>query len=162
MSDMLVKLYNLSDYQVSSGSGIKDRELTIRRALTPEKHIIVQWVMKYFSAYWASECEAAFCRHPVSCFIAARKGDMAGFCCYDVTCKGFVGPIGVLPSERGMGIGRTLLQASLYDMLNQGYAYAIVGDAGPEEFFTSSSGAFIIEDSKPGIYREMLRENKSN
>lgn len=162
MSDMLIKLYNLSHYQTSPAADMERRGIDIRRALTPEKHVIVPWVLRHFSAHWASECEAAFCSRPVSCFIAALKGEMAGFCCHDVTCKGFVGPIGVSSYERGQGIGKALLMASLNDMVHQGYAYAVVGDAGPEKFFSTAAGASIIEGSEPGIYRGMFKGNKTD
>ena len=158
MADMLIKLYTLSDCTVLV-KRLEDSGINIRRALVPEKHIVVQWVLKHFSAHWASECETAFSSHPVSCFIATFEGKAAGFTCYDVTCKGVIGPIGVREDMRGKGIGKALLISSLHDMAHQGYAYAIVGDVGTEEFFSSVAGASVIKGSEPGIYRGMLREN---
>jgi nicotinamide mononucleotide (NMN) deamidase PncC len=43
-------------------------------------------------------------------------------------------------------------------MAAQGYAYAIVGGAGPKEFYKKTVGAVEIEDSTPGIYQGMLRK----
>jgi GNAT superfamily N-acetyltransferase len=158
MSDMLVRLYT----QVECMALVKNLEksgIDIRRALTAEKHIVVEWVLTHFTAHSASECEAAFYHSPVSCFIAVLEGEVDGFCCYDVTCKGFIGPIGVREDMRGKGIGKALLLTSLNDMAHQGYAYAIIGDAGPEKFFSATAGATIIHGSEPGMYQGMLRKN---
>jgi hypothetical protein len=45
---------------------------------------------------------------------------------------------------------------SLQDMAVQGYAYAVVGWAGPEAFFTHTVGAMPIPDSSPGIYGDRM------
>ena len=152
MTDMLVKLYDLPELRP-----LPDQEITIRRALTPEKHLISKWVSGNFSAHWASECEVALASHPVSCFIAIRDAAIIGFACYDVTALGFFGPTGVLETIRGRGVGRQLLLRCLYDMAAQGYGYAIIGGAGPTEFYARAVNAFEIPDSTPGLYRGMLR-----
>ena len=43
-------------------------------------------------------------------------------------------------------------------MKAEGYGYAIIGWVGPAEFYAKVSGATVIEDSEPGIYRRMLTE----
>ena len=82
---------------------------------------------------------------------------MIGFACHEATCKCFFGPTGVDESFRGMGIGTHLLFACLQDMKNAGYAYAIIGGAGPVEFYEKAVGAIVIEGSVPGVYKDMLR-----
>ncbi|MEO8397022.1 MAG: GNAT family N-acetyltransferase, partial [Chloroflexota bacterium] len=57
-------------------------------------------------------------------------------------------------------IGKALLLACLHDMLAQGYGYAIIGWAGPVEFYVNAVGAIEIPDSRPGVYRGMLRAQK--
>lgn len=157
MSDMLVKLYTLPDITpfiaTQKASGID-----IRRALPPEKHIFVSWVHQVFGAGWASQCEITFSNHPVSCFVAIKNRGVVGFACYDATCKDFFGPEGVSEAARGRGIGKALLLACLHAMTEQGYAYAIIGDAGPIEFYSKAVGAVAIKDSEPGIYRGMIKE----
>jgi hypothetical protein len=37
-----------------------------------------------------------------------------------------------------------------------GYVYAIIGHAGPIEFYQKTVGAIIIPDSDPGIYTNLL------
>jgi GNAT superfamily N-acetyltransferase len=119
--------------------------------------MVCQWVAREFSAGWGSEARAAFSNRPVSLFIALRAGTLAGFCCYDATARGFIGPIGVTASERGRGLGAVLLRACLQDMRSVGYAYAVAGAVGTPEFFRRVAGAIEIEGSTPGVYRDMLR-----
>jgi hypothetical protein len=38
-----------------------------------------------------------------------------------------------------------------------GYAYGIIGAAGPTEFYERVVNAHLIPDSEPGIYRDMLK-----
>lgn len=82
---------------------------------------------------------------------------LVGFACYDATCKGFFGPTGVDDVCRGKGVGTALLLACLHDMRAQGYGYAVIGGAGPVAFYEKTVGAIEIPDSKPGIYKGMLR-----
>ena len=160
MPDMLVKLYELPEI----GPALKKMEkegIEIRRAIAPEKHIVTQWVKDHFNMGWMSECEVAFANQPVSCYIAVKEGKLVGFACYDATCKDFFGPTGVDENYRGKGVGSALLLASLHAMAAQGYAYAIIGGAGPTEYYRKICGAIEIEGSKPGIYRGMLRGESS-
>jgi GNAT superfamily N-acetyltransferase len=156
MPDMLVKLYELPQLGPLS-AGISGEGVEIRRGLVPEKHLVLDWVGRTFGPGWASECEVAFTRQPPSCFIATENGACIGFGCYDATCKNFFGPTGVAEKARGRGIGKALLLACLHAMHAEGYAYAVIGGAGPVEFYARAVGATVIEGSKPGIYRWMLR-----
>lgn len=167
MPDLLVRLYDLPDLSASlaeasaGGAGI-------RRALVPEKRLVLDWVRRQWTIGWADECEAAFARQPVSCFLAIGTVDPAdagvgkdpallGFACYDATCRNFFGPIGVVGNARTRGIGKALTLACLHAMAAAGYAYAIIGWAGPVGFFERAVGATVIGGSEPGIYRGMLR-----
>jgi hypothetical protein len=47
-------------------------------------------------------------------------------------------------------------------MAAQGYAYAIIGGAGPTGFYVKTVGAMPIDGSTPGIYRDKLRINDAN
>ena len=51
---------------------------------------------------------------------------MIGFAAYETTRRGFFGPTGVAPSERGKHIGKALLLASLWGLREMGYAQAVV------------------------------------
>ncbi|GAB4529910.1 MAG: GNAT family N-acetyltransferase [Anaerolineae bacterium] len=152
MTDMLVRLYDLPPQMT-----LEETTVDLRRGLAPEKHLVLPWVAQHFSEYWRSECDVAFSRQPVSCFLAIEAGQLLGFACYDTTMRGFFGPTGVLEAARGRQIGKALLLACLHDMRAQGYGYAIIGGVGPIEFYAKAVGATVIENSTPGIYRGLLR-----
>lgn len=152
MPDLLVKLYGLPPLMTP----IENVEL--RRGLAPEKHHVLNWVRTHFSEFWVSETDVAFSRQPVSCFVAVEDGQLIGFGCYDTTRKAFFGPTGVSEAARGRGVGKALLLLCLHDMFAQGYAYAIIGGAGPVDFYARAVGATVIPDSSPGIYSGMLRK----
>lgn len=151
--DMLIKLYALSargaDSPASTG--------VIRKPIGPEHDLVVDWIAREFSAGWASEARVALGNRPPSLYVALRDGRLVGFCCYDATARGFVGPIGVAEAERGSGVGAALLRACLDEMRNVGYAYAVAGAVGAPEFFRRVAGAVEIEGSTPGPYAGMLR-----
>ena len=153
--DMLVKLYDLPPSQDALGR-LATAGVSVRRALPPEKHKVLDWIRVTFSAAWASEADVAFARQPVGCFLAIQNKRLLGFACHDATCRNFFGPTGVDASARGQGIGAGLLLACLDDMRQQGYAYAIIGGVGPAAFYTKTVGAIPIEGSEPGIYRGLL------
>ena len=153
--DMLVKLYDLPSPHEAL-SRLAAAGVSVRRALPPEKHTVLDWVRSTFSAAWASEADVAFARQPASCFLALRGKSLLGFACHDATCRNFFGPTGVDANARGQGIGAGLLLACLEDMRHQGFGYAIIGGVGPADFYTKIVGATPIEGSEPGIYRGLL------
>lgn len=156
MPDMLVKLYELPPLEPFLAK-VRALGVEIRKPIGPEKHVITQWVADHFSKGWASEVEMALVNRPVSCFIAVRERKLLGFACYDATVPDFFGPTGVAEAARGQGIGAALLLACLHDMRAKGYAYAIIGGAGPTPFYAKVVGAVEIPASTPGIYRDYLR-----
>jgi len=155
MPDMLVKLYDLPELAPfidrCGAHGYK-----IKRALMPEMDTLVNWVEQHFNAAWASECRGAFFNSPVSVFVAYNDKGIAGFACYDTTCRDFFGPTGVKEDLRGKGLGAALLMSCLHAMAQIGYAYAIIGGAGPAEFYKKICSAVEIEGSVPGIYKDLL------
>jgi GNAT superfamily N-acetyltransferase len=145
--DMLMNVYSLRTPDFSG----------IRKPLALEGPVITRWVAQLFPPTWVSEASAALSNRPLTLFIAHYGNDLQGFCCYDATARGFVGPIGVVESARGTGIGAALLLACLYDMRTMGYGYAIAGHVGAPDFFRKVAGATEIPDSTPGLYANMLR-----
>ncbi|WP_353626023.1 hypothetical protein [Bacillus sp. JCM 19041] len=83
MSDMLVPLYRLPKEKEASN------DFNIRRALAPEKSIILDWVKNHFGQAWSDECDVAFSNAPVTCYIAIQDEELIGFACYDATMKNF-------------------------------------------------------------------------
>lgn len=151
--DMLIRLYEprLTDPPLAAAAS------DVRRPLAPEHDLVVAWIARHFTPGWASEARVALGNHPPSLVILTRSDALLGFCCYDATARGFIGPIGVAEEARGQGIGAALLLACLHDMRTMGYGYAIAGAVGAPEFFRRVAGATEIEGSTPGIYRGTLR-----
>lgn len=154
-ADMLVKLYELPELETKLNL-LRQNNIQIIRGMAPIKGHISKWVLENFDIKWASELEVAFSRSPVSAFIALRDQEILGFSCHDVTSKGFFGPVGVGESARGLGIGYALLLRSLYDLHEMGYAYAVIGAAGPVEFYKKAVNAIEIPDSFPGIFEPVF------
>ena len=156
--DMLVKLYNLSD-QIKEIEELERKGFQIKRPLALDKGRVVSYVRKYFYENWANECEVGFSRIPVSCFIAVKNEEIVGFSVYDVTYRGFFGPIGISERYRGKGLGKALLLKSLLAMKQIGYGYAIIGWVDDAiEFYKKSVDAILIENSFPGIYKNMIKK----
>jgi GNAT superfamily N-acetyltransferase len=156
LPDLLVKLYELSAAEFNpKNSEISPRHL--RLAMSYEKHQVIAWVREHFTDGWASECDVAFSNRPISCHIATENGVIVGFACYDSTSRGMFGPLGVLESARGRGIGGALLLSGLHAMKAVGYAYAIIGGPASVEFYQQVVNVMEIPDSTPGIYTDRLR-----
>jgi GNAT superfamily N-acetyltransferase len=153
MPDLLVNLLKLSSLKP-----FPDQSITIRRAQPFELTPVREFIEKNFSTAWADEVSVGFANQPVTVFIATRNGRVIGFAGYECTRKAFFGPTGVDESERGQGIGKALLMASLRGLRELGYVYGIIGAAGPVEFYQETVGAIVIPDSEPGIYTDLLKK----
>ncbi len=153
--DLLVNLYSRKLADLARRT--ENVEATIRVALPPEQHIIKDWVRTHFSEYWVSEVSAAMAHQPPGCLIATVDGQLVGFACYDATARGFFGPTGVSEDQRGKRIGLALFYQALMAMKAQGYAYAIVGSAGPVDFYINAAGAMPIPSDQEDIYQGLLR-----
>ena len=154
MHDMLVRLYALPPLAPVLDACARDG-VAIRRALAPERSAVLAFVGHHFASS-VGEVETAFASTPVRCVVAVRASALLGFACHDVTCRNFFGPEGVAESERGRGIGRALLLATLHAQRAAGYGYAIIGGVGPAAFYRRTVDAVDIADSTPGIYAGML------
>ncbi|HZP84288.1 MAG TPA: GNAT family N-acetyltransferase [Chthonomonadaceae bacterium] len=155
MPDMLVDLLKLPPVE-SLISDLRAQGVIIRRAHPFEITPVREFIQKHFSSGWADEVTPCYSRQPVSLYIAIRNGKIIGFGAYEATRRNFFGPTGVAESERGAGIGKALLLACLWGLREMGYAYGIIGGAGPVEFYAKAVGATVIPDSVPGIYADML------
>ena len=64
----------------------------------------------------------------------------------------------VLESMRGMGIGKALLLRSLLSLRERGYAYAIIGWAGPTAFYEKAVDAIPIPGEEGESYGDMVQQ----
>jgi predicted N-acetyltransferase YhbS len=159
MPDMLVQLLKLeaADPLIAQ---MRESGVIIRRAMAHEMSRVRAFVEQTFGPAWADEITVAYSNQPISLFIAMRDGEVIGFGAYETTRRGFFGPTGVAPAERGKQIGKALLLACLWGLREMGYVYAIIGGAGPVDFYAKHCGATVIPDSEPGIYADPLEKNR--
>lgn len=151
MPDLLVNLLRLPLMDVS------EPDFQIRRAQPFEISAVLEFVRNNFSASWADEVSVGFANKPITVYIATIDRQLVGFAAYECTRRGFFGPTGVLENQRGLGIGKALLLASLIGLLEMGYVYAVIGAGGPVRFYQKTVGAIVIPDSEPGIYADRLK-----
>jgi predicted N-acetyltransferase YhbS len=87
-----------------------------------------------------------FQKATIPIFIAQADNRIVEFACYDVVQmkKGVFGPMGTSSNYRQKGIGKALLYHCLSEMQRTGYAYAIIDNAGPIEFYETVCGAVVI------------------
>lgn len=156
MPDMLVNLLKLAPLEPLL-AGLREAGVIVRRAQPHEITSVRDFVAGNFQTAWADEISVGYANKPVSVFIAIREKQAIGFAAYECTRRGFFGPMGVMESERGLKVGHALLLASLWGLREMGYAYGIIGGAGPTQFYERAVGAALIPDSAPGIYADPLR-----
>ena len=157
--DMLVDLLKLPSLEAEV-SALKGAGVVVRRAEAFEMSLVREFVEKHFSSAWSDEISVGYANKPVSIYVAVREGELVGFGAYECTRRGFFGPMGVVESERGRGVGRALLVSCLWGLRELGYVYGIIGGVGPAEFYERAVGAIPIPESSPGIYRDMLRHQR--
>jgi len=155
MSDMLVSLMNLPDVS-EEVRRLKESGITIRKVHTWEPSLLRSFVENQFSEAWADEVDMAFSSRPPTCYVATHDKKIIGFAAYECTSRDYFGPTGVDLKYRGKGIGTALLVCALRSLREMGYVYAVIGGAGPTEFYENQVGAFVIPNSVPGVYTDPL------
>lgn len=158
MPDMLVPLLKLPPLEPVL-EAMRAESVVIRRAHPFEITPVRDFIVSEFGAAWADEVLPCYSRQPISLYIALRDGRVIGFGAYEATRRNFFGPTGVAEAERGKGIGAALLLACLWGLRDMGYAYGIIGGAGPTAFYEKIVGATVIPDSVPGIYADPIQRD---
>ena len=152
---MFVRLFELPD-GAPLRAALAEKGVRIRRSNPFEAHILEDWIGKHFSPRWVCESRVAMAHQPSGCFIATKDSAILGFVCIDATARGFIGPMGVSEAARGLGIGKALMITGLEQMHHLGYAYAIIGGAGPVDLYKRWVNATPIENSTMGVYEDIL------
>ncbi len=125
----------------------KVNSTNIRKVNRDDKNKLIQFVKSHFSQEWSETINSAFLSTTPSIYVAFNdQGDLVGFAAFDVyqNKKCYFGPMGVAKSNRVKGIGYALLHHCLKDMHDIGYEYAIIGGAGPIEFYEKACHAVVI------------------
>jgi predicted N-acetyltransferase YhbS len=156
MPDMLVRLYDLPDASLYYRRA-EEASVAVRRADPWDHARYRRFVEGTFGELWAVEADLAYRQSPITAFVAEREGRIVGFAAYECTRRGYFGPTGVQPDERGRGIGGALLFRCLESMCEMGYAYAIIGGVGPQDYYKKVCGAFVIPGSEVGVYGSLYQ-----
>lgn len=150
MQDLLVPLHRLPEPVGPT------HPFLIRSVFPAERNEAAAWVQDEFGSRWASEFQYAASLVPISAYIAIENGSLLGFACFDAAARGVFGPTGVSASGRGRGVGTALLLRALRDMRAIGYAYAVIGAAGPVEYYQRIVGAIPIDPEASGFMSSIL------
>ncbi|MED0933216.1 GNAT family N-acetyltransferase [Bacillus mobilis] len=125
-----------------------DLTCTVRKATPSDFEKLASFVNKEFGERWLHSIEYGFLTYKdnLPIYIAAQEEVIVGFACYDVVRgkKGLFGPMGTAKQNRVKGVGKQLLHRSLHSMKQDGYEYAIIGQAGPVEFYERCCNARLI------------------
>lgn len=119
----------------------------VRKVNMKDVNDLVHFIETNFSIEWSQTIRDAFLISEPPIYIALDKnGDIVGFAAFDIYKgkKCYFGPMGVELTNRIKGIGYSLLHHCLKDMSDIGYEYAIIGDAGPIEFYEKACNAVVI------------------
>ena len=157
LRDLLVPLYGLPPVPRPPDGTLVDRPAACS---APR---LLDAVAESFGRGWEAEARVCVSRTPATAVAAFEEASGApmGFCCWDAAALGFLGPVGVFQTHRGLGLGRCLVLSCLHAMRAQGYGYAIVGGAGPDGFFASVCDARPIEGSGLSVYPPWLGSSGS-
>ncbi|MBP0726937.1 GNAT family N-acetyltransferase [Bacillus sp. RG28] len=138
--DLVVKLqeYNYSKIIIEHHS--------IQKATRKDQDELLEFIEKEFGSGWVESIKHGFIQNDIPIYLAKHQDKIQGFACYDVynKQKGVFGPMGIAGNQREKGIGKALLHSCLYEMKMKGYYYAIIGEAGPIEFYEKNCGAILI------------------
>ncbi|MBR9742442.1 GNAT family N-acetyltransferase [Bacillus cereus] len=125
-----------------------DLTCTVRKANTSDFEQLASFVEAEFGERWLHSIEYGFRTYKENSpiYIAEKEEVIVGFACYDVVRgkKGLFGPMGIAKQNRVKGVGRQLLHLCLQSMKQEGYEYAIIGQAGPIEFYERTCDARLI------------------
>ena len=152
MADMLVNLLQLPRWEPVVKE-VEKQGFQLRRAEPWDLTPLRDFIERTFSRGWADETSIAFARQPLTCFLArTEEKEIIGFAAYECTRRDYFGPMGIAESYRGRDLGTALILLAMHGLRDRGYVYAIIGGAGPVEFYRKTVQAVPIEGSTPGIY----------
>jgi predicted N-acetyltransferase YhbS len=155
MPDMLVPLLTLPESRPLIEE-LRAQGVIVRPAHPFELTKLRAFIEEHFSAAWADEAAVGLCNKPVTTLIAIEDKKIVGFGSYECTRRDYFGPTGVAESHRKRNIGKALLIACLEGLRDMGYAYAIIGGAGPVDFYAKCVNASVIPNAERGIYTDLL------
>lgn len=127
-----------------------------RRAAGSDRSEVGDWTEQHWP-WWRAEVLRALDKDRL--LVSHDRDGLAGFCAWDVTRKGWLGPIAVRPSAIGGRIGVPLLLGALHDMRESGRSTAEIGWISPVRFYARTvaavMGTAFIVARRPAPSREV-------
>ncbi len=92
---------------------------------------------------WAYLATSGLKLDPPTLWMAERDGEFCGFAVTDVAAPERLGPMGVSPEVRKLGVGTVLLKRALADLRARGVDIGVIYGAGPYAFYARTVNATI-------------------
>ena len=92
---------------------------------------------------WAYLATSGLKLDPPTLWMAERDGEFCGFAVTDVAAPERLGPMGVSPEVRQLGVGTVLLKRALTDLRARGVDIGVIYGAGPYAFYARTVNATI-------------------
>ena len=92
---------------------------------------------------WAYLATSGLKLDPSTLWMAERDGEFCGFAVTDVAAPERLGPMGVSPEVRKLGVGTVLLKRALADLRDRGVDVGVIYGAGPYAFYARTVDATI-------------------
>lgn len=92
---------------------------------------------------WAYLATSGLKLDPPTLWMAERDGEFCGFAVTDVAAPERLGPMGVSPEVRKLGVGTILLKRALADLRARGVDIGVIYGAGPYAFYARTVNATI-------------------
>jgi len=153
--ELIVNLYSEKAIEV-----VPLKEGRIERVLPFEAGHVRSFIKKVFPrTEWADEISGPLNGPKTTVFVAIEGKKIVGFAAYDATAKDFFGPLGVDPKYRKKGYGEALCKACFRAMKEEGYAYAMIGYAGPVAWYSKHFGAVEVGNTlEESVYSRSFRK----
>ena len=132
----------------------RDHGLRVRRVTTEDHGRAWDYVAREFEypsalatapvgRRWAYLATSGLKLNPPTLWMAEQAGEFCGFAVTDVAAPDRLGPMGVSPEVRKLGVGTVLLKRALADLRARGVAVGVIYGAGPYSFYARTVNATI-------------------
>ena len=92
---------------------------------------------------WAYLATSGLKLDPPTLWMAEKDGEFCGFAVTDVAAPERLGPMGVSPEVRKLGVGTVLLKRALADLRARGVETGVIYGAGPYAFYARTVDAVV-------------------
>ncbi|MYD94675.1 MAG: GNAT family N-acetyltransferase [Chloroflexi bacterium] len=92
---------------------------------------------------WAYLATSGLKLNPPTLWMAEKDGEFCGFAVTDVAAPERLGPMGVSPEVRKLGVGTVLLKRALADLRARGVETGVIYGAGPYAFYARTVNAVV-------------------